>query len=68
MKKVFFELFEVTEENGGRIQLKKDINHKLIAEEWDNIQHIVCSLSRKTTIKAQSLCWQRQEPKIVSIA
>ncbi len=52
MKKVFFELFEVTEENGGRIQLKKDINHKLIAEEWDNIQHIVCSLSRKTTTQS----------------
>jgi len=52
MKKVFFELFEVTEEDGGRIQLKKDINHKLIAEEWDNIQHIVCSLSRKTTTQS----------------
>jgi TnpA family transposase len=52
MKKVFFNLFEVTEEDGGRIQLKKDINHKLIAEEWDNIQHIVCSLSRKTTTQS----------------
>ena len=52
MKKVFFELFEVIEENGGRIQLKKDINHKLIAQEWDNIQHIVCSLSRKTTTQS----------------
>ena len=52
MKKVFFNLFEVTEEDGGRIQLKKEINHKLIAEEWDNIQHIVCSLSRKTTTQS----------------
>ena len=52
MKKVFFELFEVTEVDGGRIQLKKEINHKLIAEEWDNIQHIVCSLSRKTTTQS----------------
>nr|WP_275672820.1 Tn3 family transposase [Marinomonas algicola] len=52
MKKVFFELFEVTEEDGGRIQLRKDINHKLIAQEWDNIQHIVCSLSRKTTTQS----------------
>ena len=52
MKKVFFDLFEVTEEDGGHIQLKKEINHKLIAEEWDNIQHIVCSLSRKTTTQS----------------
>lgn len=49
MKKVFFNLFEVSEEDGGRIQLIKEINHKLIAEEWDEIQHIICSLSRKTT-------------------
>jgi len=49
MKKVFFNLFEVSEEDGGRIQLIKEINHKLITEEWDDIQHIVCSLSRKTT-------------------
>jgi len=52
MKKVFFDLFEVTEEDGGRIHLKKEINHKLIAEEWDDIQHIVCSLSRKTTTQS----------------
>lgn len=52
MKKVFFNLFEVSEENGGRIQLIKEINHKLITEEWDEIQHIVCSLSRKTTTQS----------------
>jgi TnpA family transposase len=52
MKKVFFDLFVVTEENGGCIQLKKEINHKLIIDEWDNIQHIVCSLSRKTTTQS----------------
>ena len=52
MKRVFFDLFEVTEEDGGRIRLKKEINHKLIAQEWDNIQHIVCSLSRKTTTQS----------------
>ncbi len=52
MKKVFFNLFEVSEEDGGRIQLIKEINHKLITEEWDNIQHIVCSLSRKTTTQS----------------
>jgi TnpA family transposase len=52
MKRVFFNLFEVSEEDGGRIQLKKEINHKLIAQEWDEIQHIVCSLSRKTTTQS----------------
>jgi TnpA family transposase len=52
MKKVFFNLFEVSEEDGGRIQLIKEINHKLITEEWDDIQHIVCSLSRKTTTQS----------------
>lgn len=52
MKKVFFELFEVSEGDGGRIQLIKEINHKLIIEEWDEIQRIVCSLSRKTTTQS----------------
>ncbi|MBH0063531.1 transposase [Pseudoalteromonas sp. NZS71] len=52
MKRVFFDLFEVTEEDGGCIQLKKEINHKLIAQEWNEIQHIVCSLSRKTTTQS----------------
>ncbi len=52
MKKVFFNIFEVPEEDGGRIQLIKEINHKLIAEEWDEIQRIVCSLSRKTTTQS----------------
>jgi TnpA family transposase len=52
MKKVFFNLFEVSEEDGGSIQLIKEINHKLIAEEWDEIQHILCSLSRKTTTQS----------------
>lgn len=52
MKKVFFNLFEVSEEDGGRIQLIKEINHKLIAEEWNEMQHIVCSLSRKTATQS----------------
>ena len=52
MKRVFFDLFEVTEEEGGRIQLKKDVNYKLVAEEWENIQHILCSLSQKTTTQS----------------
>ena len=48
MKHIFFELFEVTEDDGGHIRLKKDINQSLIIDEWENIQHIMCSLSRKT--------------------
>ncbi|MCW7552653.1 transposase [Endozoicomonas gorgoniicola] len=31
------------------IRLKKPINRRLIEQEWDQIQHIVCSLSRKAT-------------------
>jgi TnpA family transposase len=42
----------VSEEDGVRIQFIKEINHKLIAKEWDSIQHIVCSLSRKTTTQS----------------
>ena len=45
VKRVFFDLFEVSEKDGGTIQLKKEIDHDLIAEEWDAIQHIICSLS-----------------------
>jgi TnpA family transposase len=48
MKHLFFDLFEVAEEDGGHIRLKKDINQSLIIEQWENIQHIMCSLSRKT--------------------
>jgi len=52
VKQVFFDLFEVSEENGGSIQLKKKIDHNLIAEEADNIQHIICSLARKTSTQS----------------
>jgi TnpA family transposase len=52
MKRVFSDLFEVFEDDGGYIKLKTDINHKLIAEQWDEIQHIICSLSRKTTTQS----------------
>ncbi len=50
VKKVFFDLFEVTEDedNLPSIELKKEINTKLIESEWDAIQHILCSLSEKT--------------------
>ncbi|EHA9227509.1 TPA: Tn3 family transposase, partial [Escherichia coli] len=34
------------------IKLKKQFNFKLIEHEWENIQHIICSLSRKTTIQS----------------
>ncbi|MBU1468577.1 MAG: transposase [Gammaproteobacteria bacterium] len=52
MKRIFFNLFEISEEDGGKINLKKNINHSLILEEWDEIQHIICSLSRKTTTQS----------------
>ncbi|MFT7261677.1 MAG: TnpA family transposase [Glaciecola sp.] len=52
VKRIFFDLFEVTEENGGSICLKNEINHALIIDEWDAIQHIICSLSRKTATQS----------------
>lgn len=42
----------MSEENSGTIQLKKKINHKLIVEESDEIQHVICLLSRKQSLKA----------------
>lgn len=52
-KKVFNELFEVElVDDELVIKLKKAINNKLIIKEWDNIQHIICSLSRKTTVQS----------------
>ncbi|ECJ2318337.1 Tn3 family transposase [Salmonella enterica subsp. diarizonae] len=52
-KKVFNELFEVIlEDDQLIIRLKKQFNIKLIAQEWENIQHIICSLSRKTTVQS----------------
>lgn len=48
-KRVFDELFEVSLEEDLHISLKKAIKHQLIIDEWDNIQHILCSLSRKST-------------------
>mgnify|MGYP000471649427 FL=1 len=41
-KKVFNELFEVIlEDEQLIIRLKKQFNFKLIAQEWENIQHII---------------------------
>jgi TnpA family transposase len=52
-KKVFNELFEVIlEDEQLIIRLKKQFNIKLIVQEWHNIQHIMCSLSRKTTVQS----------------
>lgn len=52
-KRVFNELFEVElVDDELVIKLKKAINNKLIIKEWDNIQHITCSLSRKTTVQS----------------
>ncbi len=50
VKKIFFNLFEVTEDKNNKpiINLIKDINIKLIESEWERIQHILCSLSEKT--------------------
>lgn len=52
-KKVFNELFEVELiDDELVIKLRKSINNKLIIQEWGNIQHIICSLSRKTTVQS----------------
>lgn len=52
-KKIFNELFDVILESDKLIiKLKKQFNFKLIEHEWENIQHIICSLSRKTTIQS----------------
>ncbi|WP_281649109.1 Tn3 family transposase [Parendozoicomonas sp. Alg238-R29] len=48
-KHAFNDQFEVIGGENMKIRLKKPINHKLIEQEWDQIQHIVCSLSRKAT-------------------
>ncbi len=47
-KHAFNELFEIIQGDEIDIQLRKPINEKLIEQEWEQIQHIVCSLSRKT--------------------
>ncbi len=50
VKKIFFDLFEVSEDDESRpiITLKNEINEPLLTSEWGNIQHILCSLSEKT--------------------
>ncbi|MFW5393148.1 Tn3 family transposase [Yersinia sp. 2544 StPb PI] len=52
-KKIFNELFEIVlDEDQLIIKLKKLFNNKLIMQEWGNIQHIICSLSRKTAVQS----------------
>lgn len=48
VKKVFFDHFTVNTDQDIFIQLNKPINTELIIQEWDGIQRIICSLSRKT--------------------
>ncbi len=54
-KTVFNDLFAM-EVNGSEgelcLALKKPINRKLIIEEWNAIQRIICSLSRKTVTQS----------------
>ncbi|MET6387470.1 transposase [Enterobacter cloacae] len=48
-KRVFEEMFDVSLGEELHIALKKPIKHQLIEDEWEHIQHIICSLSRKAT-------------------
>ncbi|WP_053014299.1 MULTISPECIES: Tn3 family transposase [Xenorhabdus] len=48
-KHAFAQQFEVHTGSDVNIKLKKPIRRKLIEREWGNIQHIICSLSRKAT-------------------
>ncbi|WP_345860581.1 Tn3 family transposase [Shewanella algae] len=48
-KRVFEEMFDITLGEDLHIALKKPIKHQLIVDEWERIQHIICSLSRKST-------------------
>jgi TnpA family transposase len=49
-KHAFYDQFEIMiNEDKIEVKLKKPINKNLIKEEWESIQRIMCSLSRKTT-------------------
>lgn len=48
-KNIFYSEFDVIPGEEISIELKKPFNLKLIEREWDAIQRIMCSLSRKTT-------------------
>ena len=50
-KSQFENMFDISLTGELDIRLKKPINNKLIIEEWPQIQHIICSLSRKSTVQ-----------------
>lgn len=47
-KRAFEKLFTIDVGEETTIQLKEPINIKLIEDQWDEVQRILCSLSRKT--------------------
>lgn len=51
-KNAFNDMFEVEYGDKLTLQLKKPINTALIKREWENIQWIICSLSRKTATQS----------------
>ncbi|MCB5362034.1 hypothetical protein BCU85_24500 [Vibrio lentus] len=51
-KNVFNDLFDIEFGEELRLKLHKPFNTALIKKEWENIQRIVCSLSRKTTTQS----------------
>ena len=51
-KNAFYDEFDIEYGDDVSIQLKAPINTKLIEQEWENIQWIMCSLSRKTTTQS----------------
>ena len=52
IKKVFHDLFTIDIEDDSVVSLKKPINYKLIKSEWDAIQRIMVSLSRKSVTQS----------------
>lgn len=53
-KTVFNDIFTIDTDSKGKLclALKKPINRKLVIEEGDEIQRIICSLSRKTVTQS----------------
>ena len=51
-KNAFNDLFEIEYGEELTLKLQKPINTALIEREWENIQWIICSLSRKTATQA----------------
>lgn len=51
-KYVFHDLFEIEHGEAVSLKLRRPFNTSLIKREWENIQRIICSLSRKTTTQS----------------